>query len=111
MAVPVMFAFVCCRWMKCFCCSKAPQFQLVLIEDRTGTEVARIDGPGPFSMKCSQNYSIAVRNSQRDQASDRCWVRLVIASGLLAAKQQKAKRKAGRTAAAFAYGIHISFEL
>ena len=28
MAVPVMFAFVCCRWMKCFCCSKAPQFQL-----------------------------------------------------------------------------------
>ncbi len=107
MAVPVM----CCRWMKCFCCSKAPQLQLVLIEDRTGTEVARIDGPGPFSMKSSQHCSITVRNSQRDQAADCCWVRLVIESGLLAAKQYKAKRKAGRTAAAFAYGNDISFEL
>ena len=29
----------------------------------------------------------------------------------LAAKQHKAKRKAGRTAAAFAYGNDISFEL
>ncbi len=99
--------------MKCFCCSKGPQLQLVLIEDRTGTEVARIDGPGPFSMKCSQNYTITVRNSHRDQGADRWWVRLVIASGLLAAKQHSAKRKADRTAAAaaFAYGNDISFEL
>jgi hypothetical protein len=99
--------------MKCFCCSGAPQLQLVLIKDRTGTEVARIDGPGPFSMKSSQQCSITVRNSQRDQAADRCWVRLVIASGLLASKQHRAKRKASRTAtaAAFAYGSDISFEL
>ncbi|KAL0018095.1 hypothetical protein WJX77_001814 [Trebouxia sp. C0004] len=68
-------------WMKCFCCSKAPQFQLVLIEDRTGTEVAPIDGPRSFSMKSSQHCSMTVRNSPGDQASDRCWLRLVIAMG------------------------------
>jgi len=101
----------CCRWMKCFCCSTVPQLQLVLIDDRTGTEVARIDGPGSFSMKSSQHYSMTVRNSPGDQASDRCWVRLVIASGLLAVKYQKAKRQAGKTAAAFAYNNDISFEL
>jgi len=64
-------------------------------------------------MKSSQHYSMTVRNSPGDQASDRCWVRLVIASGLLASKQHRAKRKASRTAtaAAFAYGSDISFEL
>ncbi len=62
--------------------------QVVLVEDNTGQELARIEGPGLFRMSSTEEYRILIREAQGNQ-QDSLWVRIVIASGLVAAKQQR----------------------
>ena len=66
--------------------------QLLLVEDKTGQEFACIEGPGAFSMRTTDEYKILITNIV---ACDLLWVRIVIASGLVAAKQQRKQRGRG----------------
>ena len=67
---------------------------ILLVEDNTGRELACIEGPGPFRLSSTEEYRIVINGSQQE-LHDLLWVRIVLASGLVAAKQQR--RRGRRT--------------
>lgn len=62
--------------------------ELLLLDDSTQQEVACLEGPCLFRMHRAEQYQIFIDNSQQGSKDD-MWVRLVIASALLVAKQEK----------------------
>ncbi len=62
--------------------------QVRLIEHNTEQEVACVEGPGLFRTKTAEEYKITVSGCPADLQDD-LWIRLVIVTGLLAAKQQR----------------------
>ena len=66
--------------------SKGTSIQLALVEDATGQEVAYVDGPAVFDIRAPEGYGILISTDQHT-SKDPLWVRIVLTSGLLAAKQ------------------------
>lgn len=77
-----------CRWIVSFSSAITPSLQLLLVDDSTKQEVACLEGPCLFRMHRAEQYQIFIDNSQQG-SQDHMWVRLVIASALLMAKQEK----------------------
>ena len=83
-----------CRWAVAVPSTITSHLQVLLTEDKTGRELACIEGPGLFRLSNTEEYRIVINGTQQD-LNDLLWVRIVIASGLVAAKQQR--RRWGRT--------------
>lgn len=77
-----------CRWVLSVSSAITAQLKLLLFEDNTGQEIAHVEGPGRFQLNSSDEYRIVINGSQQD-LRDLLWVRIIIASGLVAAKQQR----------------------
>lgn len=76
------------RWVLSVSSAITSQLKLLLVEDNSGQEIAHVEGPGRFQLSSSDEYRIVINGSQRD-LKDLLWVRVIIASGLVAAKQQR----------------------
>lgn len=80
----------------------ASQVQTVLVEDSTGQGVACVQGLEAFSMKTCEQHKIFLIGSQED-LKNQLWVRMVVTSGLVAARQpRKQSKKANSRATSFA---------
>ncbi len=77
-----------CRWVLSVSSAITSQLKLLLVEDHTGQELAHVEGPGLFHLSSLDEYRIVINGSQQD-LKDLLWVRIVIVSGLVAAKQQR----------------------
>ncbi len=77
-----------CRWVLSVSSAITSQLKLLLVEDNSGQEIAHVEGPGRFQLSSSDEYRIVINGSQQD-LKDLLWVRVIIASGLVAAKQQR----------------------
>ena len=77
-----------CRWVLSVSSAITSQLKLLLVEDNSGQELAYVEGPGRFQLSSSDEYRIVINGSQQD-LKDLLWVRVIIASGLVAAKQQR----------------------
>lgn len=77
-----------CRWVLSVSSAITSQLKLLLVEDNSGQEIAHVEGPGRFQLSSSSEYRIVINGSQQD-LKDLLWVRVIIASGLVAAKQQR----------------------
>ncbi len=91
-----------CRWVLSVSSAITSQLKLLLVEDNSGQELAYVEGPGRFQLSSSDEYSIVINCSQQD-LKDLLWVRIIIASGLVAAKQQR--KRPGKPAPQKVYDV------
>ena len=91
-----------CRWVLSVSSAITSQLKLLLVEDNSGQELAYVEGPGCFQLSSSDEYSIVINCSQQD-LKDLLWVRIIIASGLVAAKQQR--KRPGKPAPQKVYDV------
>lgn len=78
------------RWVLSVSSAITSQLKLLLVEDNTGQELAEVEGRGPFHLNSSDEYRIMINSCcSQQELKDLLWVRIIIASGLVAAKQQR----------------------
>lgn len=96
------------RWVVSVSSAITPHLNVLLIEDNTGRELACIEGPGLFRLSSTEEYRIVINGSQQE-LHDLLWVRIVIASGLVAAKQQR--KRWGKTCSSSVSGRLVCDEV